>query len=134
MIKLLKGKCGFGTQYYRFEKGAVATATQVISENSDMYRTIQKHEIILRDALTDLIRIIIRLGKAANVGDLVENTDIVIDFDDSIIEDKQTERAEDRKDVAMGAMGLPEYRAKWYGETEEVAASKLPDQSAGVLM
>lgn len=47
---------------------------------------------------------------------------------------KQTERAEDRKDVAMGAMGLPEYRAKWYGETEEVAASKLPDQSAGVLM
>ena len=34
----------------------------------------------------------------------------------------------------MGVMGLPEYRAKWYGETEEVAASKLPDQSAGVLM
>lgn len=133
-LNLLSFKCGFGTQYYRFEKGAVATATQVISENSDMYRTIQKHEIILRDALTDLIRIIIRLGKAANVGDLVENTDIVIDFDDSIIEDKQTERAEDRKDVAMGAMGLPEYRAKWYGETEEVAASKLPDQSAGVLM
>ena len=133
-LNLLSFKCGFGTQYYRFEKGAVATATQVISENSDMYRTIQKHEIILRDALTDLIRIIIRLGKAANVGELVENTDIVIDFDDSIIEDKQTERAEDRKDVAMGAMGLPEYRAKWYGETEEVAASKLPDQSAGVLM
>lgn len=43
-----------------------------------------------------------------------------------------------RKEVdwkaAKGAMGLPEYRAKWYGETEEVAASKLPDQSAGVLM
>ena len=70
----------------------------------------------------------------ANVSGLVENTDIVIDFDDSIVEDKQTERAEDRKDVAMGAMGLPEYRAKWYGETEEVAAGKLPDQSAAVMM
>ena len=133
-LNLLSFKCGFGTQYYRFERGTVATATQVISENSDMYRTIRKHEIILQDVLTDLIRTIIRLGKTANVPGLVENTDIVIDFDDSIIEDKQTERAEDRKDVAMGAMGLPEYRAKWYGETEEVAASKLPDQSAGVLM
>ena len=58
----------------------------------------------------------------------------MIDFDDSIVEDKQTERAEARKDVAMGAMGLPEYRAKWYGETEEVAAGKLPDQSAAVMM
>ena len=77
---------------------------------------------------------IIRLGKTANVPGLIENTGIVIDFDDSIIEDKQTERAEDRKDVSMGVMGLPEYRAKWYGETEEAAASKLPDQSAGVLM
>ena len=133
-LNLLSFKCGFGTQYYRFERGSVATATQVISENSDMYRTIRKHEIILRDALTDLIRTIIRLGVTANVSGLVENTDIVIDFDDSIIEDKQTERAEDRKDVAMGAMGLPEYRAKWYGETEEVAAGKLPDQSAAVMM
>lgn len=133
-LNLLSFKCGFGTQYYRFERGSVATATQVISENSDMYRTIRKHEIILRDALTDLIRTIIRLGVTANVSGLVENTDIVIDFDDSIVEDKQTERAEDRKDVAMGAMGLPEYRAKWYGETEEVAAGKLPDQSAAVMM
>ena len=133
-LNLLSFKCGFGTQYYRFERGSVATATQVISENSDMYRTIRKHEIILRDALTDLIRTIIRLGVTANVSGLVEDTDVVIDFDDSIIEDKQTERAEDRKDVAMGAMGLPEYRAKWYGETEEVAAGKLPDQSAAVMM
>lgn len=133
-LNLLSFKCGFGTQYYRFERGSVATATQVISENSDMYRTIRKHEIILRDALTDLIHTIIRLGVTANVSGLVEDTDIVIDFDDSIVEDKQTERAEDRKDVAMGAMGLPEYRAKWYGETEEVAAGKLPDQSAAVMM
>lgn len=61
-------------------------------------------------------------------------TDITIDFDDSIIEDKQTERQEDRQDVAMGAMSLQEYRAKWYGETEEVAEQKLPDQSGGILM
>ena len=133
-LNLLSFKCGFGTQYYRFERGSVVTATQVISENSDMYRTIQKHEIILGDALTDLIRCIIRLGQTANVPGLVLETDITIDFDDSIIEDKQTERQEDRQDVAMGAMSLAEYRSKWYGETEEIAEQKLPDQSGGILM
>lgn len=133
-LNLLSFKCGFGTQYYRFEKGAIATATQVISENSDLYRTICKHEIILRDVLTDLIRIIIRLGITAGHANLVADTGITIDFDDSIIEDKTTERAEDRKDVSMGAMGLAEYRAKWYGETEEVAAGKIPEQTAAVMM
>lgn len=133
-LNLLSFKCGFGTQYYRFERGSVMTATQVISENSDMYRTVRKHEIILEDALKDLIRCIIRLGQTAKVPDLVLETEIVIDFDDSIIEDKQTERQEDRQDVAMGVMSPEEYRAKWYGETEEVAAEKIPDQSGGILM
>ena len=29
----------------------------------------------------------------------------------------------------MGAMTLVEYRAKWYGETEEEAAKKIIDES-----
>ena len=133
-LNLLSMKLGFGTQYYKFDRGTVATATQVISENSDMYRTIQKHELILSDVLTDLIRTIIRLGIAAGESGLVADTEITIMFDDSIIEDKATERNEDRKDVAMGVMGLAEYRSKWYGETEDAAAKRLPDQSDGVLM
>lgn len=132
-LNLLSFKCGFGTQFYRFERGNVATATQVISENSDLYRSVVKHEIILEDVLKDLIRVIIRLGKAANIADLVEDTDITIDFDDSIIEDSSAERNEDRQDVAIGAMGLAEYRAKWYGETIEQAQQNLPEQGAGIL-
>ena len=46
----------------------------------------------------------------------------------SIIEDKTTERQSDRQDVAMGAMSLAEYRAKWYGETPEQAQKNLPEQ------
>ena len=131
-LNYLSVKCGFGTQRYRFVNGNVQTATQVISENSDMYRSVQKHEIILDEVLKELIRIIIRLGIASRVTGLNEDTDITIDFDDSIIEDKQTERNEDRKDVSMGAMSLPEYRAKWYGETEEKAAARIPEQT-GVI-
>jgi A118 family predicted phage portal protein len=126
-LNYLSFKCGFGTQRYKFEQGNVTTATQVISENSDMYRTIKKHEIVLDDVIKELIRIIIRLGTVANVPGLNEETGIVIDFDDSIIEDKETERQQDRLDVAMGVMSLAEYRAKWYGETLEKAASSLPE-------
>ena len=133
-LNLLSFKVGFGTQYYRFERGTVVTATQVISENSDLYRTVRKHEIILEDVLKDLIRCIIRLGITANVPELNIETDITIDFDDSIIEDKQSERQEDRQDVAMGVMSPEEYRAKWYAETVEIAATKIPDQSGGILI
>ena len=131
-LNYLSVKCGFGTQRYRFVNGSVQTATQVISENSDMYRSVQKHELILDEVLKELIRIIIRLGIASRVEGLNEDTDITIDFDDSIIEDKQTERNEDRKDVSMGVMSLSEYRAKWYGETEEKAAARIPEQT-GVI-
>lgn len=132
-LKLLSFKIGFGTEYYKFEKGTVQTATQVISENSDLFRTIKKHEVILRDVITDLIKIIIRLGIVCGVPGLNEDADIKIDFDDSIIEDKESERSQDRQDVAMGVMSLAEYRAKWYGETEEETDKKLPSLTDEVI-
>ena len=128
-LNFLSFKCGFGTERYRFEKGNVTTATQVISENSDMYRTLKKHEIILDDVIRELIGIIIRLGIVLRVPVLKENAEISIDFDDSIIEDKQAERQSDRQDVSMGVMRHEEYRAKWYGESEKDALANLPEQN-----
>ncbi len=127
-LNYLSLKCGFGTERYRFDGTGVKTATEVISENSDMYRMLKKHEIILDDVLKQLIQIIIRLGiVTGNVLDI--NTDIVIAFDDSIIEDKGAERQQDRQDVSMGVMRHEEYRAKWYGETVEQARQNLPEQN-----
>ncbi len=127
-LNWLSFKCGFGTDRYKFEGGQVKTATEVISENSDMFRTLQKHELVLERVLIQLVQTIIRAGISIGVPGLQENTEIVIGFDDSIIEDKATERQNDRQDVAMGAMGVDEYRAKWYGETIEEAKKKLPEQ------
>jgi len=128
-LNILSARCGFGTEHYRFEKGSVATATQVISENSDLYRTLKKHEIPLESSLKELIRIICRLGNVLGA-DVDADAEITVDFDDSIIEDKSTERKQDMQDVSIGAMGLAEYRAKWYGETLEEAAANLPEQNA----
>lgn len=128
-LNYLSFKCGFGTERYRFDRGSVMTATQVISDNSDMYRNLKKHEIILENVIKDLIGIIIRLGMVLRVPGLTDEVEITIDFDDSIIEDKTTERQQDRQDVSMGVMRHEEYRAKWYGESEEDALNNLPEQN-----
>lgn len=90
-----------------------------------MYRTVCKHELVLDEAIKELVRTIARIGTAIGVKELKPDAEIAIDFDDSIIEDKDSERTSDRADVAMGAMSLVEYRMKWYGETEEQAKKKV---------
>lgn len=125
-LNLLSSKCGFGENYYRFNGGSVATATQVISENSTMFRTIKKHEIVLEQVLVELCRIILRLGNEAMNAGLNEDVEISIYFDDSIIEDKTAERSNDRQDLAAGIMNDWEYRAKYYGEDEITAKKMLP--------
>lgn len=132
-LNWLSLKCGFGTNRYKFENGSVKTATEVISENSDLYRSLTKHELVLRRVLKSLVQAVIRAGISTGLTGLDEGSDITVQFDDSIIEDKATERKEDRQDVAMGAMSLPEYRAKWYGETLEEAGKNLPEQTGGII-
>ena len=123
-VKLVSFKCGFGTERYRFDKCTITTATEVISSNSDMYRTIKKHEIILNDVLIELMQIIIRLGNVLHY-ELNEEADINIDFDDSIIEDTEKERENDRKDISFGAFTVEEYRARWRNESIEEARKKV---------
>lgn len=130
-LNYLSLKCGFGTERYKFDCSGVKTATEVISENSDMYRAIKKHEIVLEDVLKELVRIILRLGVVLG-NNVNQDAEITIDFDDSIIEDKEAERQSDRQDVSMGVMPLWEYRAKWYGETEEQAKAAV-QQPAEVI-
>ena len=125
-LNLLSSKCGFGETYYRFDGGNITTPTQVISENSTMFRTIKKHEIILESAIKELCRIILHLGNTAMGAGLNEDAEVTIDFDDSIIEDKTTERNNDRQDLAAGIMNPWEYRMKWYNEDEATAKKMLP--------
>lgn len=126
MLDLLSSKCGFGESHYRFDGGNLTTATQVISENSTLFRTVKKHEIILEQAIKELCRIILHLGNTAMGAGLNEEAAVTIDFDDSIIEDKTSERNNDRQDLAAGIMNDWEYRAKWYHEDEETAKAMLP--------
>lgn len=125
-LNILSSKCGFGETYYRFDGGSVATATQVISENSTMFRTIKKHEIVLEQVLVELCRILLRLGNTAMNAGLNEDVEISIDFDDSIIEDKATDFSRDMQLLSAGIMNDWEFRMRWMNEDEETAKAALP--------
>ena len=126
MLNVLSSKCGFGENHYKFDRGNISTATQVISENSSMFRTIKKHEIILEDVLIELCRIILRLGNTYMGAGLNEDVEISVDFDDSIIEDKQAEFSRDMQLLNAGIMNDWEFRMKWMNEDEATAKAALP--------
>lgn len=125
-LNLLSSKCGFGENHYRFERGSMTTATQVISENSTLFRTVKKHEIVLEQVLVELCRILLRLGNAAMGAGLQEDVEITVDFDDSIIEDKSADFARDMQLLNAGILNDWEFRAKWLNEDEATAKAALP--------
>ena len=125
-LNILSSKCGFGETYYRFDGTSVATATQVISENSTMFRTIKKHEIVLEQALTELCRILLRLGNTAMNAGLNEDVEISIDFDDSIIESREQNEARIYQMLSAGLMRADEARSILMNEDIETARKMLP--------
>lgn len=133
LLNLLSYQCGFGTEHYKFDGGSVATATQIVSENSEMFRNIKKQEILIEDAIVNLVKAIAYAANNFTKSNIKEDVEINVKFDDSIIEDKASEMANDRLDVQMGVMSKAEFRSKWYHETIEEAQRKIDEMSLFTL-
>ena len=126
-LNVLSSKCGFGENHYQFERGSVKTATEVVSENSSMFRTLKKHERVLESVLKALCRTILRLGNTYMGLSLDEDVEISIDFDDSIIEDKTADFERDMRLLSAGIIADVEFRMKWMNEDEKTARKALPN-------
>lgn len=123
-LNLLSSKCGLGNDRYNFERGSVKTATEVVSEKSDLFQNLKKHELVLKHAMCGMCRAI------ASLLDLPADFDVTVNFDDSIIEDRQAERLTDQQQVRDRLMAVWEYRKKYFGESEAEAKS-MAAQLAG---
>lgn len=119
-LALLSYKCGMGDDRYSFEHGQVKTAKEVISDKSDLFQNLKKHELLLEQALTEMVEAVAFL-----LGEKPE-FDVKVSFDDSIIEDADSTRQRDLQEVRDGIMQKWEFRVKWYGETEEQAKAMCP--------
>lgn len=117
-LNYLSSLCGLGSRYYKYDNGSIATATQVISENSDLFRNIKKEQLNISVVIKDFVN-----SAMAMLG--IDCGDITIMYDDSIIIDRQAQMANDQLLVADKLMSPIEFRMRNFGETEEQAKQML---------
>lgn len=125
-LNKLSLKCGLGVSHWKFSASGITTATEVISANSDEFRTLKKHEIVLNDVLTEIVHIVLMLGNRFCGQHLDEDVPMSIDFDDSIIEDTNVDFERDCRMLSMGIISPVEFRMKWLNEDEKTAEEALP--------
>lgn len=131
-IDLLSDLCGFGSGKHTHQTGQLKTATQIVSEQSDLFRNLKKHELLLEQVIKNLVyAVLLLLGEDTDV-------EIYVNFDDSIIEDtesiSQRALAEKQSDIIDAA----EYISRVYKLPRDVAEKKvekmniLPKQTSAV--
>lgn len=125
-LNYLSAGVGLGQDFYNFEGGnAAKTATEVISEQSDTFRSKVSHEIILRDVLFDLVKSICYLADIP-----VEDTAINIIFDDSVVEDKDAAARQALIEYNAGLIDKVEYFVRARGMELEKAIAYVADIEA----
>lgn len=133
-LAILCSQIGFdpGTLAFDQQKG-MKTATEVISENSKTYGTVKAHENNIKDRLIDMVHAIfdlaVRYGLTWN-GAPVERLisggyNVSVDFDDSIIQDKDAEINQGTMLVGAGLMSKKKFMIDTLGYTPEDADAEL---------
>lgn len=121
-LNCLSQAVGFGSDGFKWDNGSIATATQIISQNSEMFRTIKKHELLLYDVLVDMVKGLLWVENYFG-GDKQCNfeADVTIDFDDSIIEDTAEKKRQALLELNSGLIDPIQYYIDVYGMTEQQA-------------
>ena len=128
-LNMLGSKVGFGENHYHFDGTNLSTATAVISSNSKLFRRKKKLEIGYESSIYDLVTAICYIYTEI-MKEPLNYEEIVIKFDDSIIEDKEAESNRALRELSAGVLSQAEYRQKIYGETPEIAKQKIDEIKA----
>lgn len=103
------------------------TATEIKTSKTRKYNRVTAIQSNLKDCLQDFVA-----GLAFYNGLYSSGYEFSCDFKDSILVDEETERQQDRADVASGFMQPWEYRMKWYNE-DETTAKKMVSKQANLI-
>lgn len=123
-LNILGSKVGFGENHYHYDGTNLSTATAVVSSNSKMFRRKKKLEIGYESSIYDLVKAI--CYASSEFGQYsIDTEDMVITFDDSIIEDKESESNRAMREQSAGLISKVEYRMKIFGETKEIAEENI---------
>ena len=125
---------GFSGGTFTFDQyQGLKTATEVISENSKTYKTIKANQLQVKTAIEQIIHGIIEVAMLYDVeydGQSIkmlagEDYEIKVNFDDSILQDRQTNINEGALLMSNGVMSKFTYMTKILGMTDEEAEQEL---------
>lgn len=117
-LNWLSSNVGLGNSFYKFDGNGLRTATEVISENAEAFRTKTHYDIIVNDVIYDLIKVICEMEG-------IKTNKITIIPDDSIIEDKNTEQIRAMQEVTQGLRSKKSYLMDIKGMSEQEAEEEL---------
>ena len=121
-LNWLSSNVGLGSNFYKFDGKSVTSKTvkEVMSENSEAFRTKVHHQIIVDDVIYDLVKAVCELEG-------INTKEIKIVHDDSMIEDKETEQLKAQQEVSQGLRSKKDYLIKIRGLSEEEAEKVLQE-------
>lgn len=115
-------KCGFGQQYWSFDLASgLKTATEVVSANSTLMRTIRRNEELIEAAIDDVARAAYSCEEAASGSAPSEVPHVRVDWDDSVMTDDKADRDMMKDDISRGLCPRWAYLVAYYGMSEEDA-------------
>ena len=122
-LNLFGRKVAFGDNYFTNDNGTIYTNTsQVISTNSKFFKTRQKHASIVEQNIISMIRALHYLEFGT---ELVE--DIDVQFDDSIIHDKDLEFKNNILMLNLGMLSKVQFMMKHGDMTRENAEAHFQE-------
>lgn len=133
-LSILCLQVGFSAGTFTFDKAqGLKTATEVISENSKTYKTIKSHQLQIKMAIDQIIDAIIQVASLYNVqynGISIESLankgwESKVVFDDSILQDRQTNINEGVLLVTNGLKSKKAFLVDILGMTEDEANREL---------
>lgn len=133
-MSILCAQIGFDPGALSFDAArGLKTATEVISENSKTFSTVKAHENIITDSLKCMVHAIFDLAaryglswKGQSIESLIKGGyDISVQFDDSIIQDKQADLNQGVMLVGANLMSKKRFLTETLGMTPEEAEEEL---------
>lgn len=122
-LSMLSNMFGYGTRKYSFENGQIKTATEYIGERQDLMQELNKQREAVKSYVLGLIKNSLVLYNHLHSLNLNPEQAISLDFDDSYINDRQSQLKAIQDDV--GLLGLVEIQVRYltmkYNITDEEA-------------
>ena len=129
-LSLLSMMFGYGTKKYSFENGQITTATEYIGERQDQMQELNRQRQEAVRYIQDICRAVMWFSNTFHGTAYDLDSDILVDFDDSYITDKEAELERRRNDAL--SFDIPKltiwYLMEAYSLSEEEATAMVVEK------